>query len=849
MYSCHLDQSPPALPFPVAVLVLGLLQVSLQPQLAIAQQVILSEVQPEKFREFLILPRVGQYGRTPMHVDPIQAALARGAWRTPTAGSTVAGAEGYAVEWREASADADGRLRHSALRGGYAYTQVDWPRDEVLLLEAVGDAMVYVNGEPRAGDPYETGQTVLPVRMRTGTNTFLFHVARGELQAALVRPTQKVSIDLRDATLPDLVAGETGIRWVGVLVINARTEPLEGCRCAAIRAGVQPLTTAMPSVPPCSVRKIAVPFNGDLTGAEQSAQAIRVQLDLIDDNGPGQPVLATAAFDLAVVQPDAPQTRTFLSQVDSSAQSYALLPAVKNTTNRHAQDSVPGLVVSLHDAGVTAEKHLANCTRLNWAHVLAPAGRRPHGFDWEDWSARDVEEAIDDLRQHVPFDPARLWLAGTATGGHGVWRLATLQPDRWAAIAPRNAWVSYRTFGGGLPAFSEPTPIEQMLLRTANTCDTSALVSNLAPCGVFVQHDPNDALVPVEQSRLLREQLAKFHPDFVYHEPRAGQSPTSGDCTFPPAVAQFFRDRHTVPLDRIELATFDPGTSSTNGWLTIAQQIVQLELSRASLRYDASRRSFSGTTSNVAALALNVDWLEPGVVDVTLDGETLGLLTWPDSSPPQHWFLRTPSGWIHTNQLPPWAKHPLRYGNFKSVFDRRVIFVYGTRGDEAENDWALAKARFDAEQFLTRANGSVEVIPDAAFHPGRYPHRNVVLYGNADTNSAWPSLLSTSPVQVRNGRVRVGVRPESGDDLACVFVRPRTDSDRALVAAVSGTGIDGFRATDRLPYFVSGVTLPDLLLFGSESLSEGADEIRALGSFGPDWGIDTAEIRWRDAAL
>jgi hypothetical protein len=185
-----------------------------------------------------------------------------------------------------------------------------------------------------------------------------------------------------------------------------------------------------------------------------------------------------------------------------------------------------------------------------------------------------------------------------------VWRLATLQPDRWAAIAPRNAWVSYRTFGGGLPAFSEPTPIEQMLLRTANTCDTSALVSNLAPCGVFVQHDPNDALVPVEQSRLLREQLAKFHPDFVYHEPRAGQSPTTGDCTFPPAVAQFFRDRHTVPLDRIELATFDPGTSSTNGWLTIAQQIVQLELSRASLRYDASRRSFSGTTSNVAALAL-----------------------------------------------------------------------------------------------------------------------------------------------------------------------------------------------------------------------------------------------------
>ena len=176
------------------------------------------------------------------------------------------------------------------------------------------------------------------------------------------------------------------------------------------------------------------------------------------------------------------------------------------------------------------------------------------------------------------------------------------------------------------------------------------------------------------------------------------------------------------------------------------------------------------------------------------------------------------------------------------MFDRRVVFVYGTRGDDAENAWALAKARFDAEQFLTRANGSVEVIADTSFHPGRFPIHNVVLYGNADTNAAWPSLLSTSPVQVRRGRVRVGLRPESGDDLACVFVRPRTDSDRNLVAAVSGTGIKGFRATDRLPYFVSGVVLPDFLLFGSKSLSVGADDIRALGSFGLDWGVESAEI-------
>jgi hypothetical protein len=607
------------------------------------------------------------------------------------------------------------------------------------------------------------------------------------------------------------------------------------------------MVTTLPTIPACSVRKVALPLDGDLTGVEPSAQAIRVQLDLITDESIDEPVLATAAFDLAVVASDARQTRTFLSQIDGSVQSYALLPAAPSATNG---ENAPGLIVTLHDAGVTAEQHLSNCSTTDWAHILAPTGRRPHGFDWEDWSARDVAEAINDFGRHVRLDDKRMWLTGSASGGHGVWRLATTEPDRWAAVAPINAWVSYRTFGGGLPAFSQPTPVEQMLLRAADSDDASALVTNLTDCGVYLRHDPDSPLAPVEQSRQMREELARFHRDFVYLEPRAGQAASGDDCAVSPAIAQYFRDRQTVPLDNIELATFDPGKTSSCGWLTIVQQEHQLELSRASVHYDAQRRGFAGTTSNVAAMAIDLTQLESGgVVDVTLDGESLGPLPWPETSPARYWFVRTPVGWVRSRPLPPTVKQPLRYGTFKSVFDRRVVFVYGTRGDEAENAWALAKARFDAEQFLARANGSVEVIPDTQFHPGRYPHRNVVLYGNADTNSAWPSLLSTSPVQVRNGRVRVGVRPESGDDLACVLVRPRTDSDRALVAAVSGTGIDGFRATDRLPYFVSGVVLPDIMLFGSKSLKVGTDEIRALGSFGLDWGVDSAEIIWRDAAL
>ena len=71
-----------------------------------------------------------------------------------------------------------------------------------------------------------------------------------------------------------------------------------------------------------------------------------------------------------------------------------------------------------------------------------------------------------------------------------------------------------------------------------------------------------------------------------------------------------------------------------------------------------------------------------------------------------------------------------------------MVFVYATQGNEAENDWAYDKARFDAETFYYRGNGAMDVIPDREFSLGAYEDRSVILYGNASTNSAWDLLLA-----------------------------------------------------------------------------------------------------------
>ena len=119
------------------------------------------------------------------------------------------------------------------------------------------------------------------------------------------------------------------------------------------------------------------------------------------------------------------------------------------------------------------------------------------------------------------------------------------------------------------------------------------------------------------------------------------------------------------------------------------------------------------------------------------------------------------------------------------------------------------------------------------------------LYGHADLNRAWASLLADSPVQVRRGGVSVGERSEQGDDLACLFVRPRPGSDTASVGVIAGTGLPGLRLTNHLPVFVSGVAYPDWVVIDSTMLTKGAEGLRGAGFFGNDWSLKDGESVWR----
>jgi poly(3-hydroxybutyrate) depolymerase len=793
---------------------------------------------PITLRDALVLPSVGGTGRTPIHTDAVEALLVRGAFVAPAEGDEVTLPDGSARAWRRATAGDDGWLAGGEMRGGWAHWTVDRAAEEILILDASGHEMVFVNGAPRAGDVYQNGWVQLPVQLRAGGNDLLFRAGRGRLRAQLVAPPAPAFFSLREPTLPTLIEGEADAVLAGVVVVNATNEARTDLAVRASGDGLPALETRVPRIEPLTIRKVPVRVGGP-PPAER--RACTVALELLEDDAGGAPhVLHRAEVALDVRRADERHRRTFLSDADGSVQYYAVTPALA------AGDAAerPALILTLHGAGIEGSGQAAVYAPKQWAHVVAPTNRRPFGFDWEDWGRRDAIEVLDLASARLGTDPRRTYLTGHSMGGHGTWHLGATFASRFAAIGPSAGWRSFFSYGGAEEA-AAPEGVDAMMARAANPSRTERLTRNLIGRGVYVLHGEKDDNVPADEARFMVAHLRAFHADVEHHEePGAGHWWGDQCCDWPPMMA-FFAARRLPTREEvasIELHTANPAISSAAEWLVVEQQERSGDFSsaRATLGAAGTTRRIDVETSNVRRLALDLRHLSAADLEARIDGTVLAPL---DPAAVLH-FAREGAVWrAATGPVPAAEKGPHRAGPFKEAFAHRAILVYGTRGTSDERDWAQGKARFDAETFWYRGNGVFDVVPDDDFDPRAEPDRSVILYGNAETNGAWAALLADAPVQATRGvlAVRGAGAPLRGDDLACLFIRPRPGSDRALVAVVGGTGLAGMRATNRLRTFTSGVAYPDLIVIGAEALAGGAAGVRMAGWFGYDWSVENGE--------
>ncbi len=794
------------------------------------------------------------YVETVIAPNPIEAALVEQKWERPRAHDRVKFPGVKEFEWREIRAGENGWFDDSILNMCYVYCAVDAERSEILLLSAMGDDMVYVNGDQRTGNPYglkdhwESWEprfdfSLLPIELHKGRNDFLLRCSRGRLKITLVSPAKPVLFNSRDATLPDFLAGRKIDTWGSIVLINSTSRQLSGMTIRATIGGGASQDVSVPLIQPLSVRKIAFRLAGQALSLESTAN---VMLSLLARGHSGGRVLDTVSVAVRVISPAANHKETFKSTIDGSVQYFAINPSL-DTTRAEQQ----ALFLSLHGASVEAINQSGSYYPKTWGTIVAPTNRRPYGFNWEEWGRMDALEVLDLVKKEFPIDESRIYLTGHSMGGHGTWHLGALYPDQFAAIGPSAGWISFWTYRFRGMNLHDTTRMRMMLRRSTNTSETFLHLGNYRQLGVYILHGSNDDNVPTEESRVMAETLRSIHSDFAYHEePGAGHwwdksDEPGADCVDWAPMFDFFA-RHRRPSERevrdIDFSTANPEVSSTDYWLQIDAQLHQLEMSNVRIRFDPVMRRFIGTTSNVYRLALDLSIISSrDTVTVVLDGQTVRVL--PNGSQGTRLWLEMDAGkWMVGQPPSDNEKNSIRYGTFKAVFANDVILVFGTHGSRDENRWAFDKARYDAEKLWYQGNSSLDVIADDQYSKKKYDGRNVILYGNRNTNSAWPRLLGTSPVQVFRQSISIGEKKFYGTNLSCIFVRPIAGSQRGVVAAISGTGLEGMMVNNRLPYLSPGIGLPDCTVQSSEILVQGDNGLILTGFFGLDWSVGGGEF-------
>lgn len=158
-----------------------------------------------------------------------------------------------------------------------------------------------------------------------------------------------------------------------------------------------------------------------------------------------------------------------------------------------------------------------------------------------------------------------------------------------------------------------------------------------------------------------------------------------------------------------------------------------------------------------------------------------------------------------------------------------------------ENEWNLNKARYDAETWYYRGNGAVDIIPDKEYSIERYAERNIIIYGNANSNSAWKILLADCPITVTRRGIKVGDKNFTGNDLAAYFVWPIKNSPLNSIGVIAGSGVDGMNAANANQYFAGASGFPDFMVFRLGMLQSGADKVEMAGFFDNSWKLTPEE--------
>ena len=443
-------------------------------------------------------------------------------------------------------------------------------------------------------------------------------------------------------------------------------------------------------------------------------------------------ILAVALALAGQVYPPGPQVLVFTSDVDGTAQPYALyVPKNFDASRRYP------LVVSLHSEGsnhrldlrrVFGKGNVLEVRRLGRGglirqtdaeaangpfpplpdvdfFVVSPLVRGSMGY--QGIPEKDVYDVLAQVNGRFPIDEDRIYLTGAAMGGAGALWLGLTRPDLWAAIAV-------------------VCPVSQP--------GTEELAPNALGLPVRLFQGALDPQVPAESTRAWEARLEQAgakvgYTEYPYVRHNAWDSAYSDASIFRWFVT-FRRERFPARVHFssrsyeygsaywVRLDGLTPGTLATIDARVTANNRVEIQTSAL----DGFTLRLDGHPQYDAAkpLVALIDGQE-------IKGSALS-------------FAKTDKGWMASRYIPPQAaKRPGQEGPIRQALARKHLYIYGTADSPDENE--LASRRAQAERAANWVSPpwplllSLGVRSDREVTEKELEGADLVLFGSRQTNS------------------------------------------------------------------------------------------------------------------
>lgn len=712
--------------------------------------------------------------------DTVIGAVSDGSFALPPVGQYLG------LDWSDVVPGANGELVDVQGDLGYAVAEISVPEGHRVF--ARGDTVssfLVGQSQRQPGDFYASHALRVPLLTDGSKALVVVRLLgrRGVPEVALWSTSSELHLNTEDATLPDFVAGSSESRPLGVAGLNLTPSALADVAAEVIENDDFSATSvAHPFVPPASVTQLSFDLSPKTTAKSELLAKLRVK----------SPSLAwsyEAEVKIPVVAAGERYRQTRRSLVDGSTQYHAVMPPAGTPASK------PGLILSLHGAGVEAKGQAEAYGQTSWAWLVAPTNRRRFGFDWEEWGRLDAIEALDHALAHLPVDPLRTHLTGHSMGGHGSWHLGVHRSDRFAVIGPSAGWISFDHYGGqAIPG----GPIG----RARAASKTLDFKENLANDAVYILHGSADTNVPVAQAQIMFQELGPIVKELTYHE-EPGQdhwwdldpNEPGADCVdWAPLVGLMEQKKRDPTWLGFRFVSPGPWVADSRSFVRVLSVTSPME--NFEVTSSVAGNTVALVTKNVRALVLDAPALAAkGIITVSVDGTSHAVGSTPITVGPTT------------------GKRPDLSGPLNQVFQKPFCFVWDEAGPKAYRHYLA----YLTSWWSTVGNGHACALSLSELTPALEAEKNLIFVGVPPPSGV--------PIAVSASEITIGTKKLA--DAALAFVYPKGERLRAWLVATTGSELLLFRYVP----FSSRSGMPDYVVFGSAG-------VVASGFFDAEWKLD-----------